>query len=182
MWIIGAAALLGSGCQRGADGPSPQAGEVTLQIVDYAGLQQVVARHRGKVVVLDAWSTGCPPCVAEFPRLVALHKKHGPGQVACVSLSLDYEGIGRPEDQREMVLTFLREQGATFDNLLSSEESQELYKKLQLGAVPAVYVYDRKGALRKRFDNDGARTPAEEFSYDQVEQLVTELLAEPAEG
>ena len=48
--------------------------------------------------------------------------------------------------------------------------------KMDLLAVPASYVYDRKGELRKRFDNNKANTPP--FTYDDVDKLVAELVAE----
>ena len=153
---------------------------VRLSIVDFEGIQGRIAGHLGKVVVMDAWSTSCPPCLAEFHNLIELQQSHKPGDVACISLSFDYEGLGKPEEQQEPVLKFLKEQGATFDNLLSSEESDTLYRKFNLAAVPAVFVYDRAGELRKRFDNEQAKSKAEAFTYQQVRDLVAELIAEKA--
>ena len=127
---------------------------------------------------MDAWSTSCAPCLAEFHNLVELHNEHGAKNVACISLSFDYEGIGKPEEVQDRVLTFLRKEKAMFDNLLSSDESDVLYRKFQLAAVPAVFVYDRTGNLRKRFDNEEAKTKADAFTYAQVRTLVAELLAE----
>jgi thiol-disulfide isomerase/thioredoxin len=150
--------------------------DVRLSIVSYEGIEEHIARNRGKVVVMDAWSTSCPPCIKEFHNLVDLNKKYAGDRVACISLSFDYEGIGKPEEQQERVLKFLREQGATFDNLMSNEESDVLYRKFKLAAVPAVFVYDRAGQLRKRFDNEAADTKAEAFTYEQVGQLVAELV------
>jgi thiol-disulfide isomerase/thioredoxin len=182
LWLL---TLLLAGC--GASSPSAPAGDsatavtpddVRLSIVSFEGIQEHIARARGKVVVMDAWSTSCPPCLTEFHHLVELHKKYGPEQLACISLSFDYEGIGQPEEQREPVLKFLRASGATFDNLMSNEESDVLYRKFKLAAVPAVFVYDRAGHLRKRFDNEQAHGKAEAFTYEQVEQLVVELLKE----
>jgi thiol-disulfide isomerase/thioredoxin len=156
----------------------PTAGEVRLSIVDFEGIQQRIAAHRGKVVVMDAWSTSCPPCLAEFHNLVELHKNQAAKDVACISLSFDFEGLGQPEEQQEPVLKFLRSQGATFENLLASEDSDTLYRKFKLAAVPAVFVYDRAGNLRKRFDNEQAKSKAEAFTYQQVRELVAELIAE----
>ncbi len=156
---------------------------VKLDIVDYLGVMERIAGNRGKVVVMDAWSTACPPCMKEFHNLVELHNEHGPEKVACISLSFDYEGIDSPEDQVPRVRQFLESQDATFDNLLSSEESDVLYRKFDLAAVPAVFVYDQAGKLRKRFDNEQAKTPEETFTYEQVKALVKELLAEqPADA
>lgn len=173
-------ALALAGCDRsGSAKPAPAArAEVTVRVVDFAGIEQAVKDRRGQVVVMDAWSTACPPCVKEFPRLVALHKKYADRGLACISLSFDYEGTDTVEVVREPVLKFLREQGAVFENLLSSEESDSLYRRFKLAAVPAVFVYDRAGNLRKRFDNERRQPGQREFSYDDVERLVVELLAE----
>jgi len=156
----------------------PDKEAITLEILDYQGIRRLIDRHRGKVVVVDAWSTSCPPCRRNFHHLVDLHRDHGRGDVACVSLSFDYEGVGTPLEQKDRVLGFLRGQQARFDNILSSEASDQLYKKLRLASVPAVFVYDRAGKLRKRFDNEAARSKAEAFSYAQVRHLVEELLKE----
>ena len=127
------------------------------------------------MVVLDAWSTGCPPCLKSFPDLVALQRKVGREQLACISLSLDYEGIGKPADVEPAVLEFLRKQGATFDNVLSNEEPEAISKKLRIASIPAVFVYDANGKLREKF-TEGASSKGKPV-YDQVERLVDELLA-----
>ena len=134
-----------------------------------------VARHRGKVVVLDCWSTSCPPCIREFPGLVALAERF-PG-VASLSLSFDYEGIGTPEEALPRVREFLEEVGATrIDNMLGREESDSLYAKLDLASVPAVYVWGPDGALVRRFDDDdSARRLGRPFTYADVEATVREL-------
>ena len=138
--------------------------DVRLTIVSYDGVLEHIAANRGKVVVMDAWSTSCPPCMKEFHNLVDLHRQYKPEELACISLSFDYEGLGKPEEVQAGVLDFLRSQGATLDNLLSNEESDVLYRKFKLAAVPAVFVYDREGKLRKRFDNEQAKTKAEAFN------------------
>ncbi|MEX2121537.1 MAG: TlpA disulfide reductase family protein [Pirellulales bacterium] len=168
------AAKAGPAADAGTLPPANDA--VTLQIKDYDGILALVRDKQGKVVVLDAWSTWCEPCMREFPGLVALHEKYGPDRVACISLSLDFDGIGdeKPEQHRDKVLAFLNEQGAAFDNLISSDPSEELYKKLGFASVPAVFVYDRQGQLARRFDNTDAKR--EPFTYQDVEALVVELL------
>ncbi len=153
-----------------------------MSIVDYEGILEHVARNRGKVVVMDAWSTSCPPCMKEFHNLVELDKQYSPEQLACMSLSFDYEGLDPPEEVKPRVLKFLKSQGATFDNLMSNEESDVLYRKFKLAAVPAVFVYDREGKLRKRFDNEQAKSAAEHFTYADVRRLVAALVGEAGGG
>jgi thiol-disulfide isomerase/thioredoxin len=152
---------------------------VSLKIVDWEETLKLVALHKGKVVVLDAWSLSCPPCMKEFPNLVKLHQKYGGKQVACMSLSCDYAGIKNkpPEYYREKVLKFLEKHGATFENLLSSVPSEDLFdKKMRISSIPVVYVFGPDGKLAKRFDNEQAKAEDDNFTYADVNKLVEELI------
>lgn len=144
------------------------AAEVKLVIKDYDGLQQLIASKKGKVVVVDAWSTYCDPCMKEFPGLVGLHKKYGAEKVACISMCTNYSGVGKPEDELAEPLAFLKKQGATFDNLLSSDADETLYKKLKIASIPCIFVYDADGKLAKLFDK--------ETTYAEVEKVVAPLV------
>lgn len=162
-----------------AAGLSPRAAEpVTLELVDHEGLVAAIAAHRGQVVVLDCWSTSCPPCVREFPKLVALAAAHQ-DDVACLSLAFDYDGIGAPEDALPPVREFLESVAAhDVHNMLSREEADVMYRKLELTSVPAVFVWGPDGALAARFDDDTAdKTLGRPFTYADVAVKVRELLA-----
>ena len=152
-------------------------GKATVRLVDQAGLDAEISRHAGKVVVVDCWSTSCPPCVKEFPRLVALQKTHGE-RIACISFSLDYEGIDAPEELLPPVEAFLDKVGAGgIVNLLCTEEADAVYRKLDLVSVPAVSVYGPDGKLVQRFDeDDAAKRLKRPFTYDDVEGVVGRLL------
>lgn len=159
-----------------ADAPK---GKVDVKVVDWKETQKMVAAHKGKIVVLDAWSTSCAPCVKEFPNLVKLHKKYGGKEVVCMSMSCDYAGIKNkpPEFYRERVIKFLEKQEATFENILSSVPSDELFEQMELASIPAVYVFGRDGKLVKRFDNEKAEKEEDNFTYEHVNKLVEELAA-----
>ena len=177
---IGWLGLFVAGCSRPVDdtavGPTPL---VTLSVVDHAGLMKEVASHLGKVVVLDCWSTSCPPCVKEFPGLVALAERHG-ARVACLSLAFDYDGSGDPEDLVPPIQRFLEKTGAgRVTNLLSSEPADSLYHQLDLTSVPAVYVWKPNWERAIRYDDDlAARELGRPFTYEDVEKTVVGLLAE----
>ncbi len=151
---------------------------VTVDLVNHAELLERIAAHRGRVVVLDCWSTSCPPCVQEFPGLVSLARDYG-AQVTCLSLSFDYEGFGTPEEVLPPVQEFLSQVGAgAVENLLGREDSDTLYQQLELTSVPAVYVYGRDGRLLRRFDDDyAANKLGRPFSYADVRKLVDQALA-----
>jgi thiol-disulfide isomerase/thioredoxin len=151
--------------------------DVTLQILDWAATQKLIAAKQGKIVVMDAWSTSCVPCIKEFPHLVALQKQH-PRDVVCISLNLDYIGLKAkpPEFYQERVLAFLTKQNAKFDNVLCNEEAEVMFEKLGIPSIPAVLVYGRDGKLAKTFDNSEAESEAEGFTYKDVTALVETLV------
>ncbi len=171
-----AAALFGvilAGCAGRLGGRPAPAREVSLSDLDPAKLADVVAEHRGKVVLVDFWATYCTPCIELFPHTVELHRKLADQGLAVVSVSLD-DGEKIAETRAE-VLEFLQEQEATFDNYLARDGgSDDTWKALGIqGGVPHLKLYDRAGALRGTFPGDDTQVRAE-----AVERAVRQLLAE----
>ncbi len=159
--------------------PSKVTRKIDVQIRSWDETQKLIAEHKGKVVVLDVWSTSCQPCLREFPGLVVLSKRF-PERVVCISFNVDYDGseADPPESYREEVLKFLTGQDARFDNVISSVPNEDFFNRIKLGGPPAVFVYDRAGKLARRFDNSVPKQP--EFTYAKdVTPLVEQLLAGP---
>lgn len=151
--------------------------EIPLQILDWDQTLKLVAEKKGKVVVLDLWSSSCIPCIKEFPKLVELQKIYG-DKIACISFNCDYFGLADepPEFYKESVLKFLTKKEALFDNIISSIESDKLFETIDLASIPAVYVYDIEGKVAKRFDNDSGD---DEFTYEKdIIPLVEKLMAQ----
>ena len=152
--------------------------EPPLVVASWDEVQQMVAAHKGKVVVLDLWSTWCLPCMTEFPHLVEIHEEF-PGEVACLSVSLNYIGLEDegPDEMREQVMPFLTAKKAFFENVISSDPDNVVLERLSLASIPAVMVYGRNGKLLRRFDNDQGLY-GEGFTYpDHVRPLVEEAVS-----
>ncbi|MDA7938687.1 TlpA family protein disulfide reductase [Pirellulales bacterium] len=149
---------------------------VSVVIVDHSEIMKRIASHRGKIVVLDCWSTSCPPCVREFPGLVTLQKEYG-DSVVCLSLSFDYEGFGVPEDVLPPVQKFLEQVSAgSIENLLNRDGADSLYTKMNLTSVPVVMVWDRDGTMVQQFDDDYANKKlGRAFTYDDVRQVINQV-------
>ena len=155
----------------------PAARPIDVELVDHAAVMKRVEAAKGKVVVLDCWSTSCPPCIKEFPGLVALAEKHG-ADVVCLSLAFDYDGVGKPEDVLPPVREFLERVGAgKVHNMLGREEADVLYEKFDLVSVPAVYVWKPDGSLARRFDDDdAAKRLGRPFTYADIAAEVAAAL------
>ncbi len=151
---------------------------ITLKQANWDEVQKIIADQKGKVVVVDLWSTWCVPCVRELPHLVELQKKY-PDQVVCISLNVNYDGSEStpPKSNAEEVLEVLVKNEAKLINLLSSTADEELYGTLDLASIPVAYVYQTDGTLSKRFDNETSAYGEEGFTYqDHITPHVAELL------
>jgi thiol-disulfide isomerase/thioredoxin len=161
-----------------------QSESVGITIATFDELQASIEASKGKVVVVDYWSTSCPPCMKEFPGLVAIHNELPHDQVRCISASLDYEGLSDfpIEEARKSALEFLKQQKATLDNFILSEESLTVMDdKLKIASIPAVFVFGVDGKLARQFDESSG----EAFTYEKdvtpfVKQLVSQSFSTEA--
>ncbi len=149
---------------------TPEA-EITLSEIDGEGLKAAIAAHSGDVVLIDMWATWCIPCREKFPHVVELSRNHAGEGLAVISLSIDDPA------EREAVLEFLTEQGATFENYIGSyglgTEATEAFE--YGGEVPFYKLYDRTGVLRHQFSGD----PRDDIEpIESMDARVAELLAE----
>ncbi len=152
---------------------------ITLTAGTWDDVLEQVKANKGRIVVVDIWSTSCLPCMTEFPNLVELQKTHG-DKIACISFNVDYVGIkSKPaEFYRERVQAFLTKQKAAFPNILCTVESDKVFEKLELSSIPAVYVFDAEGKEVKRFDDSMLQDGEEEaFTYKaDINPFVTSLV------
>lgn len=67
-------------------GLTPAGKPIELDLPELRGGRVSLASYRGKVVLLNLWSTTCPPCRVEIPSLASLHTQLRPRGFAVVSL------------------------------------------------------------------------------------------------
>jgi thiol-disulfide isomerase/thioredoxin len=180
-WLFSGLLLAGCDQTGSTSGENSGGGKDAAVQIDVASLEEVqkfVADQKGKVVVLDLWSSSCTPCIRELPGLAKLHKEH-PEDVVTVSLNLDYYGSEAPEKLREPAAKILAENGAAAKNFLSSTKDEDVYAKVGATPVPIVIVYDRTGKMAKLFVNNNEEEYGKEgFTYkDHIAPLVKELVA-----
>jgi thiol-disulfide isomerase/thioredoxin len=138
-----------------------------LDLVKLSAFEEALAKHKGKVVVVDFWATFCIPCKKEFHRQVEMQQKYGKEGLVCISMSID-----QPED-KDAALQFLIKEKATFENFLIDEKPAVWSKAWNFRNVPALRVYGRDGKLAKQFDYEDADN---QFDHAEVEPFVVKLL------
>ncbi|MGE0920039.1 peroxiredoxin family protein [Trichlorobacter lovleyi] len=56
---------------------------------DLQGGRQTLSGYKGKLVLLNFWSTNCPPCVQELPSLNDLYKEQKQAGLLVLGIALD---------------------------------------------------------------------------------------------
>jgi thiol-disulfide isomerase/thioredoxin len=154
---------------RSDDGDST--GKVKLERLNWKQFQARLAENQKiKYTLVDAWSTTCGPCKENFPHVLEMHKKFASKGLQVVSLSLD-----DPEDDAAIkeAQRFLESKKSSIINILLDEASGGGFEKLNINAIPAVFVYGPDGKEVKRFTMDDTKN---QFTYDEVEKAISALL------
>jgi len=127
--------------------------ESALADITSVDLLKLVKSSGGKTTVVNIWATWCQPCVEEFPHLIELYKKYSDKGLQLVLVSAD------AEEDRGRVMDFLSEQGVDFATYIKSEPDNEFVMALGqewTGALPATFIYDAKGDLKKFWMGDAS--------------------------
>lgn len=143
---------------------------IQLQRIKYDAWQTKLTAYPPDIVVVDFWATWCVSCIERFPKMIELfHHYHDQG-VRFVSMCLD-ERDDKPAIDRAR--RFLIKSNATFENYLMDENLMQAFEWLDLIGIPAVIIYDRKGAERFRLTGDN---PNQQFTDEDVETAIEQLL------
>ncbi len=144
--------------------PTPPATqEVVVTPVDAAGLEAAIAKHQGKVVLVDYWATWCVPCIKAFPHTVALSRKYGDKPFVAMSVTVN------SADELDDVKEFLSKHDAKFEHFIGSYPSTEESLAgfgLEEASVPELRLYDQAGKLQatwKKFDEADVETKIQEL-------------------
>jgi thiol-disulfide isomerase/thioredoxin len=141
------------------------ADQSTLPKITGEGIQSLVAKNKGKVVLLHFWATWCPPCADEFPALVKVYTAYKTRGLEVIAVSLN--DVSEMQD----VMRFVHEQKPSFPLYIAGTVNETFYRSIDKrwsSGVPLTMIYDKTGKLR--YFHDGART------YAQFDRDVQSLL------
>lgn len=153
--------LLATGGARAGPEVGRPAPELVLKTLD--GSVFDLAKHRGRVVLVNFWATWCGPCRQEMPALDAVYRRHRANGLDVVGVSAD-----RPR-HRDEVMQLMR--AFAYPGGLVSDANPNGFGSPD--AIPVTYVIDGDGVVRTRL----AGHPATE---GELEGIIRPLLAQPS--
>lgn len=148
--IVGAVALLGIALVAiWASGGSGETQTISRAVIgtplsdfaltDLNGTTHQVSALKGKVVLINAWATWCPPCRAEMPALHDFYIAHQAEGFALLAVNAG-EDAGTAQ-------AFIDQMGFTFPVLL--DPGTNVLAGLGIDAFPTSVLVDRNGNVAK---------------------------------
>jgi thiol-disulfide isomerase/thioredoxin len=119
--------------------PAPE-----LEVEDIHGNPISLASLKGKTVLLDFWTTWCPPCRADAPSLEKLYEKYGGKNLMIVGISVS--------EDRKIVEDYLKKNVHSYPVVLTSEN--EMPRTYQLGIFPTYIVISPDGTVAAAMQGD----------------------------
>lgn len=144
-------------CNRGTRPQQP--GEVAPNFTISDGTNTVnLASYRGHVVLLNFWFSTCPPCIAELPSLLELHRDMPRLDIIAVSVDQDENTYRRFVAAHHMDLINVRNPSQSVPTLYRTE------------AFPETYLIDRNGVIRYKFVSN------QDWNDPEIRSMIKNLM------
>ena len=112
--------------------------DFTLSLLD--GGEISLSELRGKVVLVNFWTSWCPPCRKEMPAIESVYRSNKDIGLVVIGLNLT------AQDSKPDVSAFVKEMGVTFPIALDVNNAVgNLYR---VTALPTSFFIDRQGVIR----------------------------------
>ena len=129
---------------------------------DLSGQEVSLSDFRGKVVLLDFWTTWCVPCRASIPHLNMLYKTYRERGLEILGINLDQGDDGS-------LLTFTRSMKMAYPVLVGTPDVTRSYG---VSPIPASFLIDREGKIRLKVV--GFNEAIQEKMVLEIEDLLKE--------
>jgi len=115
---------------------------------------------KGKVVMVDFWSSWCPPCVEEAPILSSVYRDY-------VGKGVEFIGIAI-WDQPNPVISHINQFQIKFP--IGLEREGKIAINYGLRGIPEKYFIDQRGNLTRKFSGS--------ISSDELKEIIDGMLSE----
>jgi len=139
-WIWVSRAPNGSAAGTGVSLPHQgfRAPDITLQAGDGASIS--LADLAGRPVLINLWTSWCPPCKAEMPALQRVYEDYQEQGLEILAVN------ATNQDRLADAAAFAGQLGLTFPILF--DEDGEVSLLYQLRSLPTTYFIDRQGIIQ----------------------------------
>lgn len=122
---------------------SPDTKPIKMSFTALDGTRVNLANMHGKVVLIDFWSTWCPPCIKEMPHLKVLYDKYKDDGFEIIGIAAN------SDNNKDQVLKILKKTKANWPQRLDKgKDATVSYHALyKIKSLPTVWLLDREGKV-----------------------------------
>lgn len=146
-----------AGCEKE---PKPdKSASLDFSLTDLSGNIVKLVDYKGKVVMLEFWTTWCPPCKLSIPTLNMLHERYKDKDFKLLALSID--------ETKETLMEFSEEFTMNYTVLLDNKDVNKAYG---VRSIPTTIILDKEGNVAKKHMGYSSQS-AEQYIKD-IEELL----------
>lgn len=122
---------------------------------------------RGKVVLVNFWSTDCPGCIKEMPQLIDTYNKYQPAGYDTVAVAMYY-------DPPNYVLNFTTKNALPFKVVLDIKgEAAAAFGGIKL--TPTSFIIDKHGRIVRKIIGEPDFTELHRFIEKKLAEKVASV-------
>jgi thiol-disulfide isomerase/thioredoxin len=118
---------------------------VNLEMIDEAGVKNLLKNDSGKLRLINVWATWCGPCMIEFPEFITMNRMYRGRDFEFISICLD------DTSKKAKALKFLQQKQASNKNYLFSLDNKyaliEAVDPKWQGALPYTLLVEPGGKI-----------------------------------
>ncbi len=134
------------------------------ELIDARGYEDLIARHRGKPVMVYFWATWCEPCRHEYPVINELARKYASRGLVILGISMDDDA------DMNLVRRFLARGKPIFPNYRQKPGQDQPFRRTVNpkwhGAIPATFLYHPDGRQVAQLIGENKRATFEKAIQD----------------
>lgn len=128
------------------DSKTKSAKAADFSLKDLQGHTVKLSHFKGQVILVNFWTTWCPPCRAEIPDFIATYEKYKKKGFTVIGISLD--DATTSANKRQLV-EFIKKAGVTYPILIGNRAVCNDYGGVY--AIPTSFLIDSKGNIVKKY-------------------------------
>ncbi|KGR75022.1 peroxiredoxin family protein [Ureibacillus manganicus] len=107
---------------------------------DLNGKAVNLSDFKGKIVILNFWTTWCPPCIEEMPEMQRFYEKNKDHRIEIVAVNLTNFDNGQ-----QAIESFVQDYGLTFPILL--DKDGVVRRMYEILTIPTSFILDTEGRV-----------------------------------
>ena len=114
---------------------------ITVNGKEIISLENLISKHKGKLIIFDFWATWCAPCREEMPYFKKLIQKYPEDKVVFLSISVERE----TQVWQKFVMA---DNFKINNNYLMVDQAKSLFiNQYEINSIPRYIVIDQKGKI-----------------------------------